>query len=250
MSAGRIAALLVVLLSSAPCGAQERAAELTSPLRRSGSARQVEARGEAGAAPRAGGFALDLSVATTLPLVVGGTMGLEVPGHVVVRVGGGCVPGAYVDAINAVGVGWGAYDARSGQLASALLASAMWLELGLGLRPAGTPGIELSVSYVLLWSQGHVDPSAFGASTRQAGLDLTIDAVHGELAWQSEPVEHVYFRIAIGWAQAFDRHVALAAAGDTGEQAALRSAGDALSQTVARYAFGPTLGASLGMRLW
>lgn len=194
-------------------------------------------------------FALDVDAAATLPLVVGGTVALEVPGHVVFRVGAGIVPSAFVDAINEVGVGWGAYDAHSAQVASALLDDATFLEFGLALRPAGTPGIELAASYALLWSHRTLPMPLFGAPPSDAGLDLTIDAIHGELAWQNEPVDHVYFRIAIGWAHCFAHGVTIAGEGDAATQATFHVLADALADAIGRYAFGPTLAASLGFRI-
>lgn len=230
---------MVILATCLACSpavhAQDRAAVLARPER------------PATAHP-ASQFALDVSATTTLPLVVGGTIGLEVPGHLVFRVGAGIVPSAYVDALNSVAVGYGAYDAGDAQVASLLLNDATFLEFGLGFRPAGTPGIELAVSYAVLWSHRRIDMEQVGGAPHDAGLDVTVDAIHAELAWQSEPVEHVYFRIALGWAHAFDHHVSLASSGDDRTQAAMRSSADALTETVGRYAFGPTLSASLGAR--
>ena len=199
--------------------------------------------------PSASGFALDIDAMAILPLVVGGTFALEVPGHFVFRAGGGVVPSALVDAINSVGVGWGAYDTTTAHLASLLLNDAMIFEVGVGIRPAGTPGVELALSYLLLWTQRGIDMSQLGGAPQGAGLDVLVDAIHGELAWQSTPIEHVYFRIAIGWAQAFDHHVTLAAHADAATSDALHHAADDLTATVGRYAFGPTLGAALGLRL-
>jgi hypothetical protein len=193
-------------------------------------------------------FSLDISAMTLLPLVIGGMVGFEVPGHVVMRVGAGFVSSAYVDALNSVAMDQGAYDGGSAQLASLLLNDATVLELGLGVRPWGTPGIELDVSYALLWSHRRIDMAQLGGSLGDAGLDLTIDAVHAELAWQTEPADFVYFRVAVGWAQAFDHHVSVAGAGDAATQTEMHTSADALASAVGRHAFGPTLGASLGVR--
>lgn len=224
-------ALVLTCIPTLAASAQERAADLAAPTAHAPS-----------------GFALDISASTTLPLVVGGTVAFEVPGHVIFRVGAGVIPSGFVDAVNSVGTGWGAYDASSGQLASLLLNDATLLEFGVGIRPWGTPGIELAVSYAMLWTHRRIDMAQLGGSFHDAGLDMTIDAVHAELAWQTEPAEHVYFRLALGWAHAFDHHVALAGAGDAAQQAAFHTTADALAVEVGRYAFGPTLGVSLGVR--
>ncbi len=224
-------ALCLPFGSIASAQTQERANDLAAPTAR----------------PRSE-FALDISAMTILPLVIGGMVGFEVPGHVVIRVGGGFVPSAYLDALNSVAMDQGAYDGGSAQLASLLLSDATVLELGLGVRPWGTPGIELDVSYALLWSHRRIDTAQLGGSHGDAGLDLTIDAIHAELAWQTEPADFVYFRVAAGWAQAFDHHASLAGAGDAARQTEMHSSADAVAAAVGSHAFGPTLGASLGVR--
>ncbi len=234
-------ALLAACIALLPIGhasADEPATELASPLR-------AQRAGPPPAHPS--DFHLDLGATTLLPLVLGGSIALEVPGHIVIHTAGGVISSAYVDTINSVGVGWGVYDQSSAQLVSSLLNDATFLELGIGIRPAGTPGIELTVSYVLLWSQRMLDMSQLGG-VGHYGLDLTIDAIHGELAWQSEPIDHVYFRIALGWAQSFNHGVSLAGSGDAATQAAMHASADALNALVGRYAFGPTLGATMGAR--
>ncbi len=208
----------------------------------------------ASAGASAGGpeFSLDLDAMTLLPLVVGAVGGFEVPGHVVIRVGGGVVPAAYVDAINDVCTGWGVYDEGTAQVASLLLNDAVLFEVGLGLRPAGSPGIELDVSYAMLWTHRALDMAQLSGSAAlggPAGLDVVIDAIHGELAWQGEPIEHVYFRIAIGWAHAFDRHVTIGGAGDEATQRAMGEVASGLADSLSRHAFGPTVGAALGFRI-
>lgn len=197
-------------------------------------------------------FSLDLDAMTLLPLVVGAVGGFEVPGHIVFRVGGGVVPAAYVDAINDVCTGYAVYDEGSAQMASLLLNDAVLFEAGLGLRPAGTPGIELDVSYAMLWTHRSLDMAQLAGSSGlggPAGLDVVIDAIHGELAWQGEPIEHVYFRVAVGWAHAFDRHVTVGGAGDEATQRAMSEVASGLADAISRHAFGPTLGAALGFRI-
>jgi hypothetical protein len=195
-------------------------------------------------------FALDLMAGTTLPIAVGGSAALEVPGHVVIRVSAGAVPSAYVDAINDVGTGAGAWQEDDALVASTLLSGATFLELGLGIRPWGTPGLGLSLGYALLWSHRPVGMGLVGASgDRLLGLDLSIHAVHAEVAWQTELVDHLYLRVALGWAHAFSQRVSLTTSmPDEAMTAMLSEAESALAATVGRYAFGPTLAIALGAR--
>ncbi len=195
-------------------------------------------------------FALDATLVTALPIVVGGALALEVPEHVVVRVSAGAVPNAYVDAVGDIGTDLGAWNVGDANDATTLLAGATFLEFGLGIRPAGTPGIELYVGYAMLWSHRLAGMGLIGGSGEGVlGLDLNIDAVHAEIAWQTELLDHVYFRLALGWAHAFAHRVSLStAAPDEATRASLARAQASLSETVGRSAFGPTLGAALGVR--
>lgn len=231
-----VALVAVALPSAAGAQARETAADLASPARSTGHDPSQ--------------FALDITAFTALPIAIGGAVALEVPGHVVIRVSAGAVPNAYVDAINDVGTAWGAWEDDDAEVASTLLAGATYLELALGVRPAGTPGVELSIGYAMLWSHRPAGMSLVGGSGETAlGLDLRIDAVHGEIAWQTELVDHVFFRLALGWAHAVAHRVSIATdTQDGATRAWLAQAGAALSDTVGRHAFGPTLGAALGAR--
>lgn len=235
-----VVALLGAGIVTTPCAssaqARSGAAELSSPVRSVGHDPSQ--------------FALDITVLTVLPLAAGGAVTLEVPGHVVIRFAAGAIPDAYVDAINDVGTGWGVWGNDDAAVVSALLAGATYMELALGIRPAGTPGIEISFGYLMLWSHHPVGMSVVGApGDRALGLDLTIDALHGEVAWQTELVDHVYFRLALGWAHAVAHRVSLATdATDDATRRSLSQAETALTEAVGRYAFGPTLGAALGAR--
>jgi hypothetical protein len=233
-------AIAAIVVTSGPCIAsaqsRDRARALASPT--------------SGLGHDPSQFALDITVVTTLPIVVGGAVALEVPGHVVLRFVGGAVPNAYVDAINDVATSWGAYGDDDAAIASTLLAGATFLEFALGIRPAGTPGIELSLGYAMLWSHHTAGMSLVGGSgDRVLGLDMSIDALHGEIAWQTELVDHFYFRLAIGWAHAIAHRVSITTeAPDEAMRATLSQAESALADAVGRHAFGPTLTGALGAR--
>ena len=203
-------------------------------------------------------FALDLLADATLPLSLGARVALEVPGHFLFYVTAGAVAAPFVDAILDVGTGWGAFSDRDAQVCRTLLGGATLFEAGLGLRPAGTPGIEISVGYVLLWSHRTVSPEELGlptlASTTSVpalGLDLAIDAIHVELAWQTQLLDIVTLRISAGWLHAFEHQVSLVAEQPSPDVAATLDTMEArLALEVGRRAFGPTVGLALGFRLF
>lgn len=215
--------------------AEERAEDLASPV-----------------LPASAGFALDVSAAALLPLSLGVRIALEVPGHVLFHVSAGVVPSSFVDAVGNVGAGGGAWSQHDAQVASTLLSNATWLEVGLGIRPFGTPGIELDLGYAILWSHRIVTANGVGMTAQvddAIGMDLVIDAIHAEVAVQTELTDHVFFRLALGWAHAIAHGVSLVSAStDASARAAMEQAESALAAEVGRRAFGPTVGASLGAR--
>jgi hypothetical protein len=186
-------------------------------------------------------------VAATLPLATQIRVALEVPGHVVVQVTLGLVPVFLVDAINDVGTGWGAWREQDARVASTLLSDATWLEVGAALRPAGTPGLEIGLSYVLLWTH-RVAEGLVGEGMREVALDLHVQALHGEVAWQTVVAGPLYFRLAVGWIHAVSHGLTLVAASDEARTAAARI-GASLSAEVGARAFGPTLTVAVGFRL-
>ncbi len=199
-------------------------------------------------APSSPAFALDLTLDLVLPLVLAGRVALQVPGGVVIYVAGGGLPATLVDAVNDVGTGWGAWTASDAAMARELLAGATWLECGLGLRPAGTPGIELSVGYVLLWSHRTIEGGMLSTDAGLAGLDVAVQAVHAELGWQTTLGPFV-LRIAAGWVHGAATNVSLVQADTSSGAGDLEPLEQALDEEVARRAFGPTLTMALGVRL-
>ena len=204
-------------------------------------------------------FALDVSAIAMLPLTVGGRIAMEVPGHVVLYVNAGLLPVAIVDGINDVGTGWGIWSQTDAQIARTMLGDATWFEVGLGLRPSGTPGLEISAGYALLWTHrlstlGAMTPGAaalVGPSDSDViAMDVTIDTIHAELAWQTEIFDGVSFRAALGWIHAFRHAVSIVPEShDPIVVTAMEALGAALDHEVGSRAFGPTLSFALGVHL-
>ena len=204
-------------------------------------------------------FALDVAAISMLPLTVGGRVAFEMPGHFVIYVNAGLVPVAIIDGINDVGTGWGAWTDTDAQIARTMLGDATWFEVGLGIRPSGTPGIEISAGYALIWSHrlstlGALWPSGIAlvdASDRDTiAMDVTIDTVHAELAWQTELFDGFSFRAALGWIHAFRHGVSIVTdANDPYVVEGVAALAHALDDEVGRRAFGPTLSFAIGLHL-
>lgn len=204
-------------------------------------------------------FGLDIAADILLPLAVGGRVTLQVPGGILIHVVAGLVPTFMTDAVNDVGTGWGAWNADDARVARTLLDNATVLEFGVGIRPAGTPGLELSVGYLLVWSHVMTSPGALWGGTNpldesggrgRLGIDLTIDAIHAELAWQTVLLDHLCLRVSVGWVHGFRETLSLTTDGRSASQTEVRESVErSLEQEVSRRAFGPSVGVALGVRL-
>ncbi len=201
----------------------------------------------------------ELTAFTHMPLFVGGAMALELARVFVLRVGAGVVPGFYLDAVNDVGTGWQLWGASDAATLRGMLGDAIFLEAGGALRPTGASGIELAASYALLWAHTVLSDgvmSAMGApddgSTARSdvGLDLYVHAVHVELAGVFTIADVITGRLALGWMHALGRGATFAYDRDDPLLAgALPQAAAAMEARVDAMGFGPTLSASLGVRL-
>jgi hypothetical protein len=204
-------------------------------------------------------FALDITAIAVLPITVGGRVAFEMPGHFVVYASGGLVPIAIIDGINDVGTGWGLWNETDARIAQTMLGDATWFEVGLGIRPSGTPGIEITVGYSLIWSHrlatlGTLWPGGtalLDTSGRDSiGMDVTIDSVRAELAWQTELFDGLSFRAALGWIHAVRHDVSIVSNSDDPRVVeGLEALETALDDELGRRAFGPTLSFALGIHL-
>jgi hypothetical protein len=204
-------------------------------------------------------FALDVSAIAMLPLTAGARIAMEVPGHFVLHVSAGLLPVALMDGINDVGTGWSLWNETDAQVARTMLGDATWFEVGLGIRPWGTPGLEISAGYSLLWTHRPstletMAPSAIAlagpADASEVGIDVTIDAIHAELAWQTELLDGVSLRVALGWIHAFRHSVQIVSESrDERVISALRERSASLERELGSRAFGPTLSFALGVHL-
>jgi hypothetical protein len=174
-------------------------------------------------------------------------------------VNAGLLPVAILDGINDVGTGWALWSETDAQIARTMLGDATWFEVGIGLRPSGTPGIEISAGYALLWTHrlstlGSMAPGAsalVGPSDSDViGIDVTIDTIHAELAWQTEIFDGMSFRAALGWIHAFRHDVSIVTESrDELVVTAMQELGAALEREIGSRAFGPTLSFALGIHL-
>ncbi|MBX7191899.1 MAG: hypothetical protein K1X94_07565 [Sandaracinaceae bacterium] len=258
---GALAGLSLVWAPSAALADEGDARALGSPFGPDAATDDThEVARTCGEEPDAPEFALDVMADATLPIAVGGRIALEVPGHFVVYVNVGLVPVAFVDGVNDIGTGWGFWTENDAQIARTMVGDATWLEAGLGIRPAGTPGIEITAGYTLLWTHRLTTLDGFSPGTAALvgtstggdalGIDVSVNAIHAELAWQTLLFDHVSFRAAIGWVHAFSHDVTIVT--DSHDELVTTAIGElsrVLEDELGRRAFGPTLSFGLGVHL-
>src|SRR5688500_6877342 len=107
--------------------------------------------------------------------------------------------------------------------------------LSLGFRPFGG-GLELVFGYTVIQRSTDFAAGTFGAQSPAVSADLTLHALHGELAW-AIAIGDFMIRPAIGWTQAIGSDVALASDGSNPQVEASLDQNEAnVERAIASYA--------------
>ncbi|MCB9602716.1 MAG: hypothetical protein H6721_08380 [Sandaracinus sp.] len=256
----RASLLVFGWLVASPLSAQERGEALDAPtaarapsqtpaqnLDASVNAREV-ARTEASTSRTIG---LEVMLGTTAPLDLGVAARVVFFERLYAYVGLGV--GIYGGLYDAVASGLANDDA--GAVARSLGNGAFVGRLGVGVRPFGAEGLELSFGYLGIRRGVTVDAAevaaAAGMSTQPRDVDasLRIRAIQVELGWSLRVGERLLLRPTVGWAHGLKSRVGLSAEGaSAAERAALASIDDTLTRNLDRRARTPTLGLQMGLR--
>lgn len=124
--------------------------------------------------------------------------------------------------------------------------------LGLGVRPFGQGGPELSVGYARLgsaatWSAADLSlPSSAGELT----ADITLHMLYVELGWSIDVYGPLFLRPAIGWSQVLNANTELSSSANLSGQAAaaLATAETTAEAIIEQYGKTPTLSLAIGAR--
>lgn len=161
-------------------------------------------------------------------------------------------------------IGRSAYGALAGSVALSLggeevatliepaFSSAWVFRLGVGVRPFGQGGPELSVGYARMassatWSAADLSlPSSAGKLSAQISLHM----IYVELGWSIDVYGPLFLRPAIGWSQVVGANVDLSSSANLSGQAAtaLVSAGTTAEAILEQYGRTPTLSLAIGAR--
>lgn len=209
----------------------------------------------------------DLGCATEVPLMVGGQLTLELPYRILLQGEVGVLPAAYVNGIDSVLVGSGAYDATTSSLVRSTLQSSLVVRASAGFRPFTDHGLEIMGGYTLTSLGGGV--SARSAVEAAAGLTIpaeipdaqiqlktTIHSVHASVGWRWIVGDHFVVRASLAYLQAVGSSSSLAVPASIsavpGAAARVAQVSQAIDSTLntsfTRYAKMPVMGLSLGYR--
>ncbi|MEP7120255.1 MAG: hypothetical protein ABJE95_05055 [Byssovorax sp.] len=214
-----------------------------------------------------GGPSLDLGCATEVPLMVGGQLTLELPYRILLQGEVGVLPAAYVNGIDSVLTGAGAYDATTSALVRSTLQSSLVVRASAGFRPFSTHGLEIMGGYTLTSLGGGV--SARTAVEAAAGIAVpaeipdaeiqlrtTIHSLHVSLGWRWIVGDHFVVRASLAYLQAVGSSSSLAVPAGASAVPGVTAKVDQISQAVdttlnstyTKYAKLPVIGLSLGYR--
>jgi hypothetical protein len=203
--------------------------------------------------------ALDLVFATHVPISIGVEANLELPLGLLVRAHLGGMPEAYVDIINGVATGFGAYPPELGRLATRSIGGAFVFRASAGIRPFAGYGFEILAGYTLIEANGGVTSREFEQATGQSmswpgmeriGVHATIHAFHAEIGWSALVWDHLVLRASLGWVHTLDAQGSLVVPQELRAMAAGRIEGyeETARTALERWGFGPEVRLGAGYR--
>jgi hypothetical protein len=210
-------------------------------------------------------FALDLALATLVPVSVGPDLSVELPGRVLLQAHLGWMPDVYSRTLTRTLEDAGAYDEAVGTLIDGALQSSTTFHVGAGLRPFAKLGFELRLGYAYVAldgasSTGEIIPLVNAAVAERlntelgdVGIDLDSHIHHLTLAagWRWLIADRVVVRASLGYMQAFDSNSSLQIAGFPElTRLAAPTVEAELHDHYMRYIKIPTVGLSIGYRFF
>jgi hypothetical protein len=209
---------------------------------------------------------VDVGFATEFPISMGGYLGVELPGRLLLQAGAGVMPSPYTSAVNGVLSGVGVYDKTVGDLIQSSISNSFVLRLSGGWRPFPDHGLEILAGYTLMTlggstTEGDVINAALaeaGSSQRvQAGsgmtipLSATLHNVHVTLGWRWLLAgDHVVIRASLSYLQCLAANVgvSLPSQGQAMEAAVNQQLNAAVAPYFTQYVKTPLVGLSAGYR--
>lgn len=147
-------------------------------------------------------------LSTSIPVSVGGSIGLDLPGRFRLQIEAGVMPSAYVDLVNELANVVGAYGPSQASLVRSTMADAAVVRIMAGWRPAKKAGLEFYAGYSGIFAtRGRLDADQiqtitgrdignFGRSS--LGVQSSVHAVYLRAGWRILITDHLIVRLGIG----------------------------------------------------
>lgn len=209
---------------------------------------------------------LGLEALTDFPLQIGGKIWLETPGRIRLSSSLGYLPGFYVDAINGILVGVGAYGQNTADMIRSSLKSSLIFRTHLGWRPIKRRGFYFEVGYTLATLGGGATTSDVvvlftglplplsGDGNKDYTLTSMVHMIDAEVGWMWLPWRGLTLRAAIGFAGTVAAKSKIERADqqpmNAVEDMFARSGEEKLDKTYTSYVFAPTFTFAIGWRFF
>ena len=213
---------------------------------------------------------LDLEALTDFPVGVGGRLALHMPYGLRTSFSAQVLPSGYVDAINGILVGVGAYSASTAELIASTLDDSLVLRAHVGWRPLADYGFYIDVGYGYLGLGGSTAGGALLSGILGVPLPQARVAAQARDFDAASDVHMVDVEVGYEWAfwNALVVRVALGFAGTVAADAAVRAkfevvrtfelsiaeferyAEDYLEETFTSYVFTPVVTVAVGYRFF
>lgn len=211
---------------------------------------------------------IDVGAATEFPISMGGYVGAELPGRLLLQLGAGVMPSPYTSAVNGILTGVGAYGSGVGNLVQSALGNSFVLRASAGWRPFEGHGLEILGGYTLMTMSGSTTEGDLinaalaeaGASQRVAAgsgmtvpLSTTLHSFHVTLGWRWLLAnDHLVIRASLSYLQvlAASMSVSLPGQGSAMEAAVNQELNALVAPYFTSYVKAPLAGLSVGYRFY
>lgn len=158
---------------------------------------------------------VDVGLATSVPIFVGGQVVAELPYRIQLIGEIGWLPGPYVDLINVTAEAFGAYDDATSDLIKSAIKNSLVLRPSIGWRPLERYGWEVMGGYTLVFLGGGVSAldiieaatgNQYNAQGTEVPLSATVHCFHLATGYRWIVHDHWVIRASVGYLQAVASH--------------------------------------------
>lgn len=204
-------------------------------------------------------IALDIAVATHVPISFGVEANLTFPLGLLLRAHVGFLPAPYVELIDDIAQDLGAYGEDISGIVERSGSSAFVLRLSGGIRPVPGYGFEILAGYTMIGGGAEISVSELERITgramnwsglHSARLSATLHAFHAEIGWSALVWDHLVIRFSIGWVHTIEADGQVEVPSELRNRATetIEEVEASIQRSVETWGFSPELRFALGYR--